>query len=696
MILSNVHAQRVKQTLLDEAKASDTYEEAYAILDSALTSQPLGGDGPYNKALITGYKGIVALMEGESSKALFFFQTCETLAIGAGDSTLAQKSRGNKALALQLTGNYEEASVIHQRNLIRERNEKDSLSMRASLTNLGSVYLSMSRFNEATSAFAESMRIDSTLKHKDYPLSVSNLLGQYVIAKNYAAAIDLAPRAIALAKKEGNKKSLGTALQAYGVANQMIGSYKIAESYLNQAKKYVAEANDKQFTASLYTAFFDLYKETNRPELALPAADSAIANSYEGDYVLRIGSKAEYMMKQKIYSPEVAEIVSEMISWTKSTPSALSMAYSRQIAMTYASGMGDVKLARRTADTLVGILDTSEFYYWTADLAVNLAEVYRAAGEFTLSNVFLDSAYSILKRDSEARLEGTGAVGALEVERRDAEIARQRLATNISQARARRNQYISIALVVLALLGIGYAYQQLRAKRNERSQRHQIEEKNAELTRVNALLDIASKDAYHRVRNDFQSLGNYLNLMATHAAPGAEAAAIIAAREQVAVMGDINSLIEQQQVKDKLTLGELLDAYFDIARQAYLERGLDIEIAGRVRPDTRLPARQFKWLAMMLNECITNASKHGDFSAPNQGAIRISIDQQPQAKGEIQLRVSNPVIASPSNDAPAAAAVDTRRSIGQEVLVSISQQFGWTYYSVTTPHEYITTITIGL
>ena len=176
-----------------------------------------------------------------------------------------------------------------------------------------------------------------------------------------------------------------------------------------------------------------------------------------------------------------------------------------------------------------------------------------------------------------------------------------------------------------------------------------------------------------------------------------ERTALRAASEQVTAMGEINSIVARQQVKASSNFSDLLTEFVSVQRLARIEDGWTIERRGELLPGFTIKAKEFRWLAMILNEAITNAVKYSGLASDEVRTITVDVAMVGEPSGKtLELRVSNPVAVEQNLAQSPASSTSTatveRIEIGHRVLRDISEQLGWSYKNDATNESHVTVL----
>ncbi|MCX7355354.1 MAG: PAS domain S-box protein [Alphaproteobacteria bacterium] len=165
----------------------------------------------------------------------------------------------------------------------------------------------------------------------------------------------------------------------------------------------------------------------------------------------------------------------------------------------------------------------------------------------------------------------------------------------------------------------------------------------------------------HRVKNNMQMLHGLLSAAERETVSGEARAVLADAGQRVAAMAAAQKLLYGEDSHKSFVIGEFLHSVCESARQAFgKEIAVNIEDEdGRLSNDVAMP------LALILNELMTNAAKHGT-NGRGTGKIEVSLRR---VGGEIVLRVED--------DGPGFDPGDiTRRSSGLGLVHGLARQLG--------------------
>ena len=193
---------------------------------------------------------------------------------------------------------------------------------------------------------------------------------------------------------------------------------------------------------------------------------------------------------------------------------------------------------------------------------------------------------------------------------------------------------------------------------------------------INVLVDISERkqaeahqrmllnELNHRVKNNMQMLHGLLQI-AQRESKSAEAKAVLQdACQRVGAMAAAQQFLYADSNPRGFAIDEFLEAVCGSARQAF---GKEIAIRidayqGHLSNDVSMP------LALILNELLTNAAKHG-INGRGTGEITVSMQR---SDGQIILRVAD--------DGPGFEELDTgRRSSGLGLVAGLARQLGGTF-----------------
>jgi PAS domain S-box-containing protein len=204
-----------------------------------------------------------------------------------------------------------------------------------------------------------------------------------------------------------------------------------------------------------------------------------------------------------------------------------------------------------------------------------------------------------------------------------------------------------------------------------------VHDENGELVgAVNMLVDISERkqaethqrllldELNHRVKNNMQMLHGLLR-SALRESSSAEARAVLAdVSQRVAALAAAQKLLYGDSDPRNFSISEFLHAVCASARQAF---GKEIEVRievdhGHLPNDVSMP------LALILNELLTNAAKHG-INGRGTGEIIIALK-----------RVDDQIVLSVVDDGPGFDLRETgRRSSGLGLVTGLAQQLRGTF-----------------
>ncbi|TYC60251.1 sensor histidine kinase [Zoogloea oleivorans] len=160
------------------------------------------------------------------------------------------------------------------------------------------------------------------------------------------------------------------------------------------------------------------------------------------------------------------------------------------------------------------------------------------------------------------------------------------------------------------------------------------------------------REGHHRIKNSLQGLAALLHRHAGSA--GEQAAVLTEAVGQVRAIAAVHDLYSRQG-QPPVTLAELLDTLVKSVDGLYPEHSPIERIPASGIDNTAIPSSEVVPLAIIVNELLTNAAKHGSPGTSPQDMIRVHTRAD---ENGISLRIDNP------GSLPAGFDFDDRQGLG--------------------------------
>lgn len=199
---------------------------------------------------------------------------------------------------------------------------------------------------------------------------------------------------------------------------------------------------------------------------------------------------------------------------------------------------------------------------------------------------------------------------------------------------------------------------------------------------VNMLVDVSHrKDAEtqqrlllaelnHRIKNNMQMLQSLLNAARRETASAEARAALADASARVGAMAAAQKVLYQANNARSYRAKEFIDAVCSGARQGF-GKNVTLECSaddGELSNDTAVP------LALIVNELVTNAAKHG-VDGRNKGSVRVGLAREGEA-----------FVLHVEDDGPGFELAETRRrSSGLGLVTGLVRQIGGSFKVERTP-----------
>ncbi len=686
-----INAQFAGKTTVEEALKRGDLKASVYYIDSLASNFAIAMTAS-DSAEASSLKGQVSIRYGNVEGLLKHMEDAYHIALRAAPN-IQQKFRNNYAIALEYSGRFSEALPLHQLNLEVYRKLGDSLGISKSLNNIAIVYRRESALVEAIAAQEESTLIDSLIESPYYSSGLANLIDLYSANNQFVEVTARGERALMLSKKIGDVRSEGSILFSLGGSHAGLGNYSLAEDYLMKALDFSEKTKDPRFKCGVYSALAELKWRSAELNSAIEMIDSALHFADGGTITALRISKAGYLLD--IGTPEQIQeskivIDSAFASATRDESEQLKLQV-RALRIAAASATGAVANAASLADSFC-LYAQGRNYPIDDDLAVILATAYRDAGRHGLAASYLDTAYSFLEQRRANDLKGASLLTQLEISRRDGQIDRLSLDVELAKERAQTRTVLLWCFSGIGILLCLVGYMQFARKKEREVQNRALKKANDELEQKNVLLKIAADDAFHRVRNDFQSATSYLGLLATQAASQGERIAVLNAERQLASFAEINALLYRQRSFNDQMLEVFIDEYFALQHKVLEGQNIELNVKGAVGENSRLPGQNYLWLGIVINECLTNAIKHSGETAGGVKRIDVQISHVYNPAESLLIKVGNSI--TEEGEANNMERADPAE--GNVILDQLRDQLHWQLDRKKTTNQYLTTLYVPI
>lgn len=203
---------------------------------------------------------------------------------------------------------------------------------------------------------------------------------------------------------------------------------------------------------------------------------------------------------------------------------------------------------------------------------------------------------------------------------------------------------------------------------------HELNEEILGRRRAQALLeqalgerDLLLRELHHRVKNNIHMLSGMLSAARREAAAPEAAAALEEASRRLAAVGAVHQMLYQGSDLRGVRGDEFVARVATMVAEASGVRGrllVDAEPAG-IGNDAAVP------LALVLNELVANAVKHGTRTNGAPGQIRVGLSTRPDGSVELWVEDDGPGFE------PAAGV--TKRASGIGLVRGLARQLGGTF-----------------
>ncbi len=172
----------------------------------------------------------------------------------------------------------------------------------------------------------------------------------------------------------------------------------------------------------------------------------------------------------------------------------------------------------------------------------------------------------------------------------------------------------------------------------ERDRRERAEGPDSEVRQALVFKDAAVVEAHHRVKNTLQIAASLLSLQ-SRTTPSAEArAALDEGYRRLHLLAKVHELLYRSiESTHEIHMPHLLRVMGDALRQSFAERSAFVRLQITCQ-QIMLPPDEAVPLALLVNEAITNAYKHG---FPNNACGEIIVDLSCGAQRSLLLRIAD-------------------------------------------------------
>jgi two-component sensor histidine kinase len=253
---------------------------------------------------------------------------------------------------------------------------------------------------------------------------------------------------------------------------------------------------------------------------------------------------------------------------------------------------------------------------------------------------------------------------------------------NISRQQTERNALVGGALLLLAIIALGYNRYRLKQRSNWllQAQQSEINQKNEHLSELlgekDSLLgqkdtlieekERLLKEIHHRVKNNLQVVMGLLSLQADSLLDQVALSAIRESQHRVQAMALIHQKLYQAEGVARIPMQNYIKEVV-----AYLHKSYCLDQLVRFRVEVEpieLDVTQAVPLGLIINEALTNAFKYA-FPAGKAGTVRLSLQLLREAT--YQLTIADDGVGLPAHYDPSQS-----RSLGMTLLHGFSGQLG--------------------
>jgi two-component system, sensor histidine kinase PdtaS len=151
------------------------------------------------------------------------------------------------------------------------------------------------------------------------------------------------------------------------------------------------------------------------------------------------------------------------------------------------------------------------------------------------------------------------------------------------------------------------------------------------------------QEMHHRVRNNLQMVAALLSIQLRHHEDAPWASQLREAISRVQAIAAVHDLLSDESRLGGTTVDVIARHVADDAHGTLIPPGLTVTFD--IPPsDVRVPSKQATVLALLINELVTNAVKHG-FAGRSHGTISIRAREE---HGDVVIEISNDGVSIPA------------------------------------------------
>jgi PAS domain S-box-containing protein len=191
----------------------------------------------------------------------------------------------------------------------------------------------------------------------------------------------------------------------------------------------------------------------------------------------------------------------------------------------------------------------------------------------------------------------------------------------------------TLMLQVAASSRNAFLYQQAKAEIEERKRaEEELAQKQSQIEALNARLQRAMTETHHRVKNNLQLIAAMVDMQVMDGAESIPASELHRLSGYISTLAAVHEILTQEAREEAelqfISARAVVEKLLPLIRQTAVRQQIDMEISA----DPHLPARQGTSLALIINELVSNALKHGG---------HVILVKLSQVKSSIVLEVSD-------------------------------------------------------
>lgn len=559
-----------------------------------------------------------------------------------------------KGIVDAIGGKYEDALSHFDQAREITRSMDDSAHTSVILTNIGNVYLYMSRHAKALEKYRQALAIDRKMgNRKGEANNLNNMAATYNEMGSYRKALDYYLEALRIKEEFSEKRDIASTTMNIALMLHKLKRYDKAWEYLSRSVKLMQETNDRMGLAKCKNIEGLIHKATGQHSRAQKSFLEALEINRDMNMPEQIAINLRNLAKNEMerqnyqaaekYALESSEVESRTTDFSGKgeTKEILSRIYLAQEKTNKALKHAEsaLKTGQKHNDKAL-LRDASETLSKISEKQGNWQEALQYHQQFKM---YADSLFNSEIQQETERMEARYEFEKKELElKNEQKIKEARYQQKVSQ-RTHLFYFSLIALIVLGIIAIGIFRSRAKIKQASKHisrQKQEIEKQANELETANEKLrDLThfKEEISNMIIHDLKNpLG--IILMLSQEVPDQERTEMIhdAAKKMLNMVMNILDINKYEEAKLKLEFSDT--SVKDIVEDSIKEQEYNLKMkslhiirAFQSKPVASLDPGMIK---RVMENLIDNAVKYSPYNEP----IHIAIDDE---ENQVKITISN-------------------------------------------------------